>query len=718
MQLLGPNSLAQTGFPGDTGRLRSWARAPRLDALVRRADGDGVRIDHYHRSQGRPDREWLQGTTLSGDSTAPGALAWWRGRLVALVPQRTGVAHLETSGPDGHTWTQPHDLPEVADAVALASGRRLDCLVGTAGTLRHWRFADSGWRPGTVLTRDATSAPALARIGPHLVAVVGSDAGVRGFALSARGGWTPLGVLADAPGAPALAALPGGRALLAVPGTSGVRVWRGRPDAPGPWTPEDALPGLAAHAAVGGLALAATVLAGGADLSRVGLGSANAGGLAWSVGHRTGWVQALVQEEESVFQWHRQPGPRWVRAACLRLVDLDPVTLARTPSAKVAQVTGERDPQPRPGSSGETLSSSESSAGVRGTDLGVRTDIAGTTLLLFGDTHWRRRHLATRDSVARVADPDADRPWVEFHARPLAFRGRGTTMTEYDVPLDAFATHDGWYAFATSNHFRRHQVMGRSVLARALDAPTAVGSRARRPLRFRTLGTTSELYFVNLSCQPLPPTAGLPATDGPPLGLWGSGSYRADDLRFAVLDPAELPRRPRPPLAFFAGLDAGRPAWSPDEPDAVPIVRGAYGEVSVRWSQALGRYLLLAMTGPEDPAGGAVTLRTASAPWGPWSPRIVLFDWIADGLSFADPERRFICALGEDDPVGDRIFGAQAGRPGGAYAPYLYDVRTDARGVRLRYTLSTWNPYQVVLMEHRLGRDELGLAPQRPGADL
>ena len=45
MQLLGPNSLAQTGFPGDTGRLRSWARAPRLDALVRRADGDGVRIE-------------------------------------------------------------------------------------------------------------------------------------------------------------------------------------------------------------------------------------------------------------------------------------------------------------------------------------------------------------------------------------------------------------------------------------------------------------------------------------------------------------------------------------------------------------------------------------------------------------------------------------------------------------------------------------------------
>ena len=39
---------------------------------------------------------------------------------------------------------------------------------------------------------------------------------------------------------------------------------------------------------------------------------------------------------------------------------------------------------------------------------------------------------------------------------------------------------------------------------------------------------------------------------------------------------------------------------------------------------------------------------------------------------------------------------------GAAYAPYLFDARAAGDTLVLRYTLSTWNPYQVVLMEHRL----------------
>ena len=54
------------------------------------------------------------------------------------------------------------------------------------------------------------------------------------------------------------------------------------------------------------------------------------------------------------------------------------------------------------------------------------------------------------------------------------------------------------------------------------------------------------------------------------------------------------------------------------------------------------------------------------------------------------------------DPVGDRIFPAQADGTGAAYAPYLFDARREDGDLVLRYTLSTWNPYQVVLMEHRL----------------
>ncbi len=139
----------------------------------------------------------------------------------------------------------------------------------------------------------------------------------------------------------------------------------------------------------------------------------------------------------------------------------------------------------------------------------------------------------------------------------------------------------------------------------------------------------------------------------------------------------------------------------------------------MRWVPAIGRYLMLTMAGPDDPAGPAVLLRSASEPWGPWSPRLRLLDWIAGGMSPGDHTRRFIrFAADGSDPVGDAIFRGQDSSTGAAYAPYLYDARADGDGVVLRYTLSTWNPYQVVLMRHRLSGDDLGgylpEAPQPP----
>ena len=47
---------------------------------------------------------------------------------------------------------------------------------------------------------------------------------------------------------------------------------------------------------------------------------------------------------------------------------------------------------------------------MRGTDLGVRIDVAGQALMLFGDTHWGTKRWATRDSIARITDPDAELP--------------------------------------------------------------------------------------------------------------------------------------------------------------------------------------------------------------------------------------------------------------------------------------------------------------------
>ncbi|MGB8022589.1 MAG: DUF4185 domain-containing protein, partial [Candidatus Nanopelagicales bacterium] len=421
-----------------------------------------------------------------------------------------------------------------------------------------------------------------------------------------------------------------------------------------------------------------------------------------------GRLQALVDEAGSVFHYQLTDG-RWQRSACLRLQDEQPFDVEPVESTRIAQISGEVDLQPTPwGEPRPTLSRSVSTAGVRGTDLGVRVEHAGRSFLLCGDTHWQGRPwLATRDAIAEITDqePLPGLPGVRFHGAPLKLSGPWlrdrVTMREYDVPLDGFSLDGQFYAVFSSNHFQRGRVMGRSVLARAEDPALPIDPAARhRPARFRVLGTFSSDAFINVSVQVL----------GDELWIWGTGPYRAGDLSLAVLDLRQaagvLPtaRRITPSelgVRYWAGLRDGGPVWSTQELEARPLVTpGAFGELSVRWVEECSRFLLLAGAGPEDPIGPAVTLRTAEHPWGPWSPRRRLLDWVTTGMA-PDEFSRFIRAS-HDDPIADRIFAAQAGMTGAAYAPYFFAAALDGDDVVLQYTLSTWNPYQIVLLQHRL----------------
>ncbi|MCE1175364.1 MAG: DUF4185 domain-containing protein, partial [Propionibacteriales bacterium] len=375
------------------------------------------------------------------------------------------------------------------------------------------------------------------------------------------------------------------------------------------------------------------------------------------------WPQALVEIDGSLYGYQQRPDGHWRRASCLQ-VAAEPFVEATFSSTRLAQVTGELDATATPwGERVPTLSRSQSSAGIRGTDLGVLFQHDGRQFLLFGDTHWGRPWLALRDSIAEVVT-DSGLPEVTFHGSPLRLRGGRATMGEYDVPLDAASVDGQLYGFFSSNHGRNRQVMGRSVVARCVDPHLPIDpDRRHRPIRFDVLGTLSELHFINVSAQ-LRPASAVPGAggEGEVLLLWGTGSYRSSEVRLAMLDAAALARLAalRAPVAtaelglrYWDGH-----GWSGEEADAAPLFSpGAYGELSVRWVAEVGRYALLLASGPGDAAGTAITLRWADHPQGPWTPRRRLWDWVAQGMS-SDPFTRFIKSS-PDDAVAEAIFPAQ-----------------------------------------------------------
>jgi hypothetical protein len=167
----------------------------------------------------------------------------------------------------------------------------------------------------------------------------------------------------------------------------------------------------------------------------------------------------------------------------------------------------------------------------------------------------------------------------------------------------------------------------------------------------------------------------------------GSGRYRSSDVYLAVKPAAQI-ERPGGWL-FYAG-SCQAPQWSRVEEAAAPLFcAGSVGELSVRYNPVLGAWLCL--YNDDSPTNGIVA-RWAPRPCGPWSGGAVIFGG-ADGFG------QFIHQPGVDHT--QEGFGRDRSRePGGVYGPYQitrYTRRNDG-GTQIYFTMSTWNPYQVMLM--------------------
>lgn len=144
--------------------------------------------------------------------------------------------------------------------------------------------------------------------------------------------------------------------------------------------------------------------------------------------------------------------------------------------------------------------------------------------------------------------------------------------------------------------------------------------------------------------------------DGPHVLIYGIPAGRFGDVRLARALRADL--LDVDAWQYWDGL-----GWSDDEAGAAVVAPGPVGELSVRWNEHLGRWLMMSL----DERYGAVMLRTAESPTGPWSGPVLV-------------------TAAEQYPQ--------------LYAPYI--VPGTDTGDDLYFTMSQFGPYQVALMKVRL----------------
>jgi hypothetical protein len=206
--------------------------------------------------------------------------------------------------------------------------------------------------------------------------------------------------------------------------------------------------------------------------------------------------------------------------------------------------------------------------------------------------------------------------------------------------------------------------------------------------------------------------------------VFGAARYRAS-IPYLAMAPRNTFGDPDT-WSFFGGLDAGgNPQWltraqwesgrngagqwlAPPGAElyaASPPGERCVGEHSVTWNEPLHRWLLLYNCRLWN-----IEARFAPDPWGPWSPPTSI-------LNLAQP---VLCTLimSENGCPGQATYWPPlpSGKPtpGFFYAPFVLNRYTQAeppqgpgsRSATIYWLVSTWNPYQVVVM-----RSTLALTP-------
>jgi Domain of unknown function (DUF4185) len=361
-------------------------------------------------------------------------------------------------------------------------------------------------------------------------------------------------------------------------------------------------------------------------------------------------------------------------------------------TAKLEQLLGEQDKQLHQ----PTLSQTFTRYGIQGTDLGSSFENNGLIYFLFGDTVGRLDNALDTIATTTATDPQQGvrLDFLTVGKNYLTIQPPGISMGAFEVPVGGITIAGQMYVAVRTNHSADWST-DRSVLTRFTLPDTF------QPLR--TISQSPAGHFLTLSIHAQPGAlSGLPA-GGPFILVWGTGTYRKSDAYLSIVPAANFASGQG--TLYFSGLNnTGMPVWSPDESSAQPIVRnGTLGDLSVTWSKDLNLWLMTCDSRSPAPAG--IEFSYSSSPWGPWSDPQIIFNAARDGAFgkfIHDP------AIKPIDGQAGPVIGAGQSNPeavmGGTYAPYMIEPWIKLRGseLDLYYTLSTWNPYVVMLMKSSL----------------
>jgi hypothetical protein len=348
------------------------------------------------------------------------------------------------------------------------------------------------------------------------------------------------------------------------------------------------------------------------------------------------------------------------------------VTVGAT--TKLHQLTGEDDRERGVPAHNRTMSR----YGLWGTDLGASFVHGGRTYLLFGDSisDLGGPNPECGDAIATTTDTDPTNGLdleflVDGNGHYASPHVPGTRLACYEVPLDGTSAHGRMYVWFSTD------TMTRSVLAKSDDDGAS----------FTHVHDLSSTFFVNVSA----------VRDGDELFLFGSGTYRESEVYLAkvAIDAIE----DRAAYRFYAGrsADGCSDVWVTDETEGVPLFGpGCVGELSAHLDPALGAWVVLYNCG--EPRG--VQARVAHGPTGPWSEQASVFEpWANAGYChFMHASHEW----GTCDQVHDP---GRENEWGGEYGPYVVEGISESIGAHaaaLYFVLSTWNPYNTMLMRTEL----------------